>query len=75
MHPKNDKRISDAIKSESYDITNPILKALSTTGYDLEDLSALTCINKIRLKKLCYYDLIPTEHEKSSIKMVLKHYD
>ena len=74
MHPRNNKRVSDAIKSETEISLNPILLSINKTGYELDDISALTCIVKSRLWQLVYNDIQPTEHEISLLKMILPSY-
>jgi hypothetical protein len=71
MHPRNINRIDDAIKSQDDDDSSYIITALNKTGYDLDDVSVLTCIPKFRLIAICQNRTIPTDHEKMLLSSVL----
>jgi hypothetical protein len=74
MHPKHINHLEDAVKIKDENFKNSIFDALNRTGYDLEDLSALTCISKFRLLTLCNNDIEPTSHERYLISSVLPDY-
>ena len=67
MKPKRD---SEYIKIEGDD-SKPLDRLLNKTGYDFEDLFALTGISRIRLTQI-NNGQFPTDHEISLIAFALK---
>jgi hypothetical protein len=75
MHPRKPTKLSDAIKIEKEIETHPFLVALNATGYDLDDVVALTCIPKRRLMEICYRGGSPSDHENLLLNITIPSYN
>jgi hypothetical protein len=73
MKPRKSKNIADAIKFQE-ETEHPLMVALNKTGYDLDDVSVLTCIPKLRLREICK-GRVPTERENMLLKGSLPEYN
>lgn len=71
MHPKKNHP-NEYIKIQS-DEDHPLVRAMNRTGYGLEDVSALSCIPTIRLRKIINGDE-PSKQEKECLEAVLPDY-
>jgi|SaaInlStandDraft_1057018.scaffolds.fasta_scaffold17210_4 hypothetical protein len=67
MHPRKNTEDPHKLKDEG---TDPLTRAMNSTGYELEDISVLTCIPMKRLREIRRYEN-PSECEIDSLKMVL----